>query len=112
MFCTCGYFATSTITQELECPICHSTLLVRSKEDQGREAWRVLHACETPTPEWYEGWLRMIPSYGCVCRDNWRKITAANPPDFSSLDAFRQWAIKRHDDVNRELGKPLWQRGD
>ncbi len=31
VFCKCGYWATSAITQELQCPICNTTMLVRSK---------------------------------------------------------------------------------
>lgn len=108
MFCKCGYFASSSVTQEITCPLCNNVLLVRSKEDQGRFAWAELHSCTTPTPEWYEWWLTLVPSYNCACQDNWREITTQNPPPLGDLVAFRQWAIDMHNHVNEKLGKPQW----
>lgn len=109
-FCQCGYQATSTITQDMTCPLCHSVMLVRNKEDQGRYAWGLLHSCTTPTEEWYQWWLRQVPSYDCSCRENWRKLTLqdGNDPPFGDLEAFRAWAVRMHNAVNRELGKPQW----
>lgn len=108
MFCKCGYFASSSVTQEMECPLCHTTMLVRSKEDQGRYAWSILHECTTPTEEWYAWWLTLVPSYDCACRDNWRALTAESPPPFGDVETFRKWAIDMHNKVNEKLGKPQW----
>jgi hypothetical protein len=76
-----------------------------TKEDQGRAAWAALHSVVDPTPEWYAAWVETVPKYGCDCQRNWLAMTKDNPPDF---DNFAQWAIDRHNDVNRKLGKPQW----
>lgn len=106
-FCECGYQATSTVTTEITCPLCSRTFEVVSKDDLGRRAWAALHAMENPTPEEYQAWLAMVPSYGCLCRAHWDELTAKHPPDFEN---FPQWAIDRHNDVNIRLGKPIWSR--
>lgn len=74
--------------------------------DKGRAAWAELHAVINPTPAWYAEWLKTIPSFGCGCRMEWDMLTQQHPPDF---DNFAQWAIDRHNDVNKKLGKPVWQ---
>jgi hypothetical protein len=81
---------------------------VLSQEDQGRYAWSQLHSQPELTPEWYEDWLKLIPKHGCRCYDHWRQITDKRPPDFSSLEAFRLWAIAAHNDVNKLTGKQQW----
>lgn len=108
MFCKCGYFATSRITQIIKCPICPRSILVFSLEDQGRFAWYQLHTKANPTADWYENqWKRyLIPRHDCECRSKFNKLTAKRPPDFA---AFGQWAIDIHNDVNRSLGKPVWE---
>jgi hypothetical protein len=108
-FCRCGYFATSSITQIIKCPICPLRIQVLSLEDQGRYAWFRLHTETEPSPAWYETWLKLIPKHGCQCFNHWRRVTTERPPDFSSLEGFRQWAIDAHNDVNRMLEKPIWQ---
>jgi hypothetical protein len=108
-FCKCGYWATSSITQVIKCPICSASIQVLSLEDQGRYAWCRLHNEPSPTPEWYETvWLKLIPSHGCLCYSQWRLITDKLPPDFTDLEVFRLWAIAAHNEVNRHLGKPRW----
>jgi hypothetical protein len=109
-FCECGYFASSSVTQTMECPLCGRSILVLSKEDQGRFAWQVMHSEPNPTPQWYETtWMPLVPLHGCLCRWQWRRIEDKRPPDFTSLEAFRLWAIWAHNEVNTELGKPIWQ---
>lgn len=104
-FCTCGYLANSTISRVVTCPLCSADIFVVSKEDAGRAVWLELHTVEHPTPQWYADWLTSIPSFGCDCQGSWARMTADHPPDF---DNFAQWAVDRHNDVNRKLGKPQW----
>lgn len=103
--CQCGWHATVSKSVFVNCPLCKRIFWAETKEDRGRQAWALLHAVIDPTPEWYEEWLTMVPSFGCECRRNWDTLTAAHPPDFEN---FHQWAIDRHNDVNRSLGKPEW----
>ena len=107
-FCQCGYHATVSKSTCVTCPLCQERFFVRSKEDQGRYAWKLLHGEENPTRDWYVEWLREVPAYDCACADEWADLTRKNPPDFSSAEAFKAWAVARHNDVNRRLGKPQW----
>lgn len=104
-FCECGYFATVAVSMDVTCPLCQRVFRVESKEDQGRAAWAALHSVVNPTPEWYAAWLETVPSFGCSCRANWDALTKDKPPDYAN---FAQWAIDRHNDVNKKLGKPIW----
>lgn len=104
-FCECGYFATVAVSTDVTCPLCQRVFRAVSKEDQGRAAWAALHSVVNPTPEWYATWLETVPSFGCSCRANWDALTKDNPPDYAN---FAQWAIDRHNDVNKKLGKPIW----
>lgn len=82
----------------------------RKREQQGREAWAWWHATaerDALTPELEEKEFRpMIPRYGCVCLSKWKDILKKAPP-MPAVDQ-RQWAIDRHNDVNLEIGKPVW----
>lgn len=99
---------------EREAKIAKRAKRIAKREEQGRKAWSALHGYSpgqwdaAEAERWYAEWLYMVPGYGCSCRDEWAKLTAESPPDFTSRDAFRQWAIDRHNDVNRRLGKPEW----
>lgn len=42
------------------------------------------------------------------CRQHWRALLAAHPPDLQSAAAFHRWTVDRHNDVNTRLGKPLF----
>jgi hypothetical protein len=109
MFCPCGYKFSTSVTQEMVCPLCGTVALVRNQKDQGRYAWFLLHNEADPNKEWYtEIWLPQVPKYGCKCMEHWRQITHENPPDFASAEAFWVWGVHRHNDVNRRLGKREW----
>jgi len=76
--------------------------------------WRELHSYSV-TPwdadvalAWYKAWEKRIPSFGCSCKQHWAKIARKLPPDFSSAEAFSQWAIDAHNQVNKMLGKPIF----
>lgn len=105
---TCGW-PTHT-DRPIACSQCGTSLefqgrIAETVEERGRKAWAALHSVENPTPQWYAEWLLTIPTFGCKCQSEWSKITLRNPPDF---DNFAQWAIDRHNDVNKKLGKPIW----
>ena len=82
----------------------------------GRLAWAALHFYSDSVIEWNPieakrwcrlVWIPMIPSY-CSCSEHWNRITAILPPEFSSREGFRQWAIDAHNRVNAKLGKSLY----
>ena len=81
----------------------------------GPKAWLALHSYKQEG-EWnpakaqsfYLQWLKTIPSYGCSCASEWASITKANPPVFSSDEAFFEWGWARHNDVNIKLGKEIF----
>lgn len=87
----------------------------------GRELWGLLHAfaqtfSQTPTEEdvsnaryWMSAWRQRIPQFGgCNCREDWARLEANFPPDYSSRDAFYRWSVVAHDAINRKLSKPIW----
>lgn len=81
----------------------------KKREEQGRKAWAWLHnqaVADALTPERLEKEFKlMIPAYGCNCSNDWEKDVTANP-----LPAMgqAQWAVDRHNTVNRKLGKSDW----
>lgn len=44
---------------------------------------------------------------GCSCSGDWRKILAADPPDFSSAEAYFACAWRWKNKVNVKLGQPV-----
>jgi len=55
-------------------------------------------------------WASRIPRYtkGCRCKEFWTKWRRANPPDFSSPEAYFAWTVKAHNAVNQKLDRPVW----
>ena len=49
----------------------------------------------------------VLPGYH-MNKKHWNTIISDMPPCFDSLHAFHSWAIDAHNEVNRQLGKPLW----
>jgi hypothetical protein len=83
--------------------------------------WKVLHEYGGSDPHWHIEWEATIPRYGCSCRANYDQYKAANPPDFSSPNAYWLWGVHLHNWVNRKLGKTeltieealaIWRRED
>lgn len=87
----------------------------------GRALWVELHEYtqaypETPSAsekqyaaEWLGHWVNRIPRFSkCGCRTDYDKWSAVLTPDFSSRDAFSQWAVILHDRVNKKLGRSLY----
>lgn len=88
----------------------------------GRAAWAELHAfcesyAENPTDDdrsralyWMSAWRERIPRFGgCSCREDWGRLVASFPPDYTSRETLVRWATCGHDWVNRRIGKPLFR---
>lgn len=88
----------------------------------GRERWGELHAFtesypESPTEDdktkaryWMSQWRERIPRFGgCSCREDWARLEANYPPDYSSRETLVKWASNGHDWVNRRIGKPIFR---
>lgn len=79
-------------------------------------AWSLQHKEASTTEqrerahEALEDWVRALPTDGW--RAVWREVTAEHPPVFDGHEGLITWASHRHDDVNRQLGKPLWDAWD
>lgn len=125
--CACGLqmFVASTVAS-FRCPRCRSQLthtpsavipqqpqlqLEPSKTPQ--QHWELLHSYAFSSEwnthaasEWYQAWTFRIPNLGCDCRQHWRDLVSATPPDFSSADAFFRWTVAAHNAVNLRLDKP------
>lgn len=91
-------------------------------EKEGRKLWGELHAKASSLPEeplttmeqaelaaWLASWESRIPSWGgCACREHYYDLKASVPPTFGSREAFADWSVIIHDQINARLGKPLW----
>jgi hypoxanthine phosphoribosyltransferase len=61
---------------------------------------------EAEARAFYWEWCNAIPDYNCNCSINWALYTAANPPDFTSADAFFAWTVAAHNYVSTTHVKP------
>jgi len=68
--------------------------------------WILLHDGSVSTIEQLTDWELLIPQYGCACKRFYAEWKAANPPDFTSPEAFFAWGVNLHNAVNAKLGKP------
>lgn len=86
-----------------------------------RAVWRLLH--DYPVEQmncwssenaqrWFDDWEKLIPRFGCRCRQHWQEIKRKLPPDFTSAVAFYRWSVDAHNAVNQMLGKPTWKPND
>jgi hypothetical protein len=83
-----------------------------------QQLWAKLHLYSFEVDEWeqskaknwYQEWKRLVTQhYGCTgCGSHWAKITAKNPPDFTTRESFFSWTVARHNDVNIHLSKPIF----
>ncbi len=81
-----------------------------------RAHWESLHRIPQQLPTWtaregkrlYKRWRETIPVTGCDCGRKWNEIERENPPDTSSQEAFFEWSVKVHNEVNKKLGKPFF----
>ncbi len=87
----------------------HKQILLKTKEQQGREAWAALHSYDGCDPLWVKKTFeRMIPNAGgCTCKSDYKKILEQHPFNFSSPDAFFVSGVRLHNAVNEKLGKSV-----
>lgn len=86
--------------------------------EAGRLAWLRIHSYPkdhwedwdpVKAKQWYVNeWLPLVPSFGCDCQSYWLQLTLRLPPTFESPEAFYQWTVDRHNDINTKLEKPRW----
>ena len=83
--------------------------------------WIRLHNGSIVDTEGLAAWESTIPQYGCSCKRFYAEWKAANPPDFTSPEAFFAWGVRLHNAVNAKLGKPeitideaysIWRKSD
>jgi hypothetical protein len=83
--------------------------------------WIGLHDGSVVDADGLAAWELTIPQYECGCRAFYAKHKAANPPDFTSPEAFFAWGVRLHNAVNTKLGKPeitieeaysIWRKSD
>ena len=83
--------------------------------------WIALHNGSIRNANGLADWDLTIPQYECNCRRFYADWKAANPPDFSSPEAFFAWGVALHNAVNAKLGKPeitidealsIWRKTD
>ena len=83
--------------------------------------WVGIHNGSIVNAEGLAAWELLIPQYGCSCKRFYAEWKAANPPDFTSTEAFFAWGVALHNAVNAKLGKPeitideaysIWRKSD
>ena len=101
---TCGWHACVAETMEVECPLCKTQFSALSHDDQGRNAWELLHMKQDADEEWFQWWLETaVPQYGCMCVTFVNAYTAHTPPVFE--EGWFQWTVDLHNAVNMKLEK-------
>lgn len=87
-------------------------------ETLGRSTWTLLHSIAatyptSPTPSQQHdlvGFVKLFSKlYPCwVCADDFRAYIHKDPVKAASRDDFGKWLCDAHNDVNRKLGKPVF----
>lgn len=101
--CPLGYFGVDTVSRRP--PDMDPAL--------GRSLWKIFHqrpdaAGDPPNPDVeraWRAWFRALLPCG-PCGQRFDAICQRRPADFRSRQAYKNWTIEVHDDVNAELGKP------
>jgi len=89
-------------------------------EQLGRSSWTLLHTVAASYPErpsiqqqqdastFISSFSRLYPCYWCATDfQSWMK-TSGNAPRVSSRQEFGQWLCEAHNEVNKKLGKSLF----
>lgn len=85
-----------------------SPRLTNYRAPTNQEMWAVLHTRalshegEDDTI-WFNVWCDRVPSQGCTCKSNWKKLVKEFPPIWSDYFA---WSNLMHNKVSQSIGKP------
>ena len=84
----------------------------------GRSSWTLLHSIaaqypDTPSRTQQSDLLRFVDLfsklYPCwTCAEDFQSYISREVPQVKSRDEFGQWLCGAHNDVNRKLGKPVF----
>lgn len=90
-------------------------------EKLGRSTWTLLHSIaatypETPSRTQQSDLLRFVDLfsklYPCwVCAEDFQGYLGKEKPKVASRDEFGKWLCGAHNEVNRKLGKPIFDCG-
>jgi hypothetical protein len=83
-------------------------------EKWGPILWAELHKRTTTysmNKELEDRWLKIFTTWvPCgKCKQHWVELNKENPVDLSSQKAYQDWAIKMHNEVNKSLGKEIYE---
>lgn len=136
MRCSCGFEVQHGEIEydvRIPCPVCGSEIFLAGgrgeykyvpKETRRDDSewlalvhslWEELHRFAIVATEeqwakarqWYEAWLKRVPAFGCDCQKHFEEMAAIATPRFESREAFFEWTVARHNEVNSRLGKSL-----
>jgi FAD-linked sulfhydryl oxidase len=85
-----------------------------AKAELGRATWKYFHTVmarfpDKPTPEESSSLKTYIHLFPCgECSEHFGKILQRFPPQRSSRSAAAVWACHVHNEVNKSLGKEVW----
>ena len=54
---------------------------------------------------WYANWSAGIPTYGCDCVNEWRKLTSDFPPPLADAGSMFKWAWSCRNSIRRRRGQ-------
>lgn len=87
-------------------------------EQLGRSSWTLLHSIAAKYPENPDDATQKDMSlfvklfgkfYPCwYCADDFNKYVEKNKPEVTDLESFGKWLCRAHNDVNKKLGKPVF----
>lgn len=79
----------------------------------GPTKWRELHSRTYNVNNldlerfWIDRWEISIPCP--TCRQHFQELRRIRPEDLSSQEAYIQWAVDIHNDVNLRVGNPIFK---
>ena len=86
-------------------------------KELGRSSWTLLHSIaanhdgdgQDKTGDMSTFLQLFAKFYPCKeCSDHMKRYLQAHPPDTRNKHTLQNWCCQFHNDVNRKLGKPLW----
>ena len=110
-----NYGPASTITTTATTALTHEPL---NKEVLGKSSWTFLHATAAQYPVFPTDRDKFVMKslldsigyfYPCeMCRVHFRDYMLTTPPDLTSRTSVATWLCEIHNNVNRRIGKPVF----